>query len=112
MTATSIERNTEKFNQLPKDFQEAIRMSDYDNSFSIIAKKHKLHIDQSAKLETILANLIFGELSSEKIISTIVDEINISKEEAVEIATEMNQMMIIPIKDNLKSIQIKKEDVE
>ena len=59
MTAISIERNTEKFASLPLDYQEAIRMSDYDNTLGTITKNHKLHIDQSAILELLLAQLIF-----------------------------------------------------
>lgn len=115
MTAISIERNTEKFNNLPTDYQQAIRMSDYDNNLGLITKEHKLHIDQSATLESLLAKLIFGEIESKDIISEMEDKINISNTEALSIAKEIDETIIRPIKSNLQNIQTglqKKEDGE
>jgi hypothetical protein len=115
MTAISIERNTEKFNNLPADYQQAVRMSDYDNKLGLITKEHKLHIDQSATLESLLARLIFGEIESEDIISEMEDKINISNTEALGIAKEIDEIIIKPIKTNLQNIQTglqKKEDGE
>ena len=115
MTAISIERNTEKFNALPLDYQEAIRTSDYDNSLSSITKDHKLHIDQSAILEVLLAKLIFGEIESEDIISKVENELNITNTESSHLVNELNELIIKPIKENLKNIQMgveRKEDVK
>ena len=115
MTATSIERNTEKFIKLPLDYQEAIKSSDYDNALDTITKEHKLHIDQSAELEYLLAKLIFGEIKAEDMISKMENVLNISNIEATKLATELNQKIIKPIKENLKDIQTKtqeKEDVK
>ena len=115
MTAISIERNTDKFNNLPEDYQEAIRTSDYDNQLALITKEHKLHIDQSAVLEKILAQLIFGEIQPENMISEIEDKIYVSQTEAKIMTTELNQLIIKPIKENLKNIQTsvqEKEDLE
>ena len=105
MTAKVLERNTEKFNDLPDDFKEAIRMSDFDITFDSIVKKHKLHIDQSSILEVLLSDLIFGEIDSIKLISEMETKIGISNHEALEITKEMNDLLITPIKDNLKKIQ-------
>ena len=115
MTAISIERNTGKFQSLPDDYQEAIRTSDYDNQLSVIAKEHKLHIDQSAVLEKILAQLIFGEIQPGLMISVIEEKLSVSQNEAQIITTELNQSIIKPIKENLKNIQQgvqEKEDLE
>jgi len=115
MTATSIERNTEKFNNLPLDYQEAIRTSDYDGTLGSITKEHKLHIDQSAILESLLAKLIFGEIESKDIISEVESKLHIEHAEAIRITTELNESIIKPIKENLKNIQTKvtkKEDEE
>ena len=115
MTAISIERNTDKFNNLPEDYQEAIRTSDYDNQLALITKEHKLHIDQSATLEKILAELIFGEIKPENMISEIVERLFVSQAEAKTITIELNQLIIKPIKENLKNIQLdvqEKEDLE
>ena len=115
MTAISIERNTEKFNALPLDYQEAIKTSDYDNSLASITKEHKLHIDQSAILEVLLAKLIFGEIEPEDIISKVENELNITNAEASHLVNELNELVIKPIKENLKNIQMgveRKEDVK
>jgi hypothetical protein len=111
MTANSIERNTEKFTKLPLDYQGAIRSSDYDNALGTLTKEHKLHIDQSAELEYLLAKLIFGEIDAEDMISKIENVLNISNSDATKLATELNQTIIKPIKENLKNIQTK-EDVK
>ncbi len=115
MTAISIERNTEKFASLPLDYQEAIRMSDYDNTLGTITKNHKLHIDQSAILELLLAQLIFGEIESREMISEVESKLHINNTEAVRITAELNELIIKPIKENLKNIQTNlqtKEDEE
>jgi TRAP-type mannitol/chloroaromatic compound transport system substrate-binding protein len=105
MTAISIERNVEKFNSLPHDYQEAIRTSDYDGNLSLITKEYKLHIDQSAILEVLLAKLIFGEIKSQDIISEIGSKLHIENEEAKNITNSLNDMIIKPIKENIKNIQ-------
>ncbi|MEI6553079.1 MAG: hypothetical protein WCO09_00765 [bacterium] len=115
MTATSIERNTDRFNKLPNDYQEAIKTSDYDNQLSIIAKEHKLHIDQSATLEKVLAELIFGEIKPEHMVSEVSTRLSIPTTEAKTLTIELNQLIIKPIKENLKKIQLnvqEKEDLE
>ncbi len=115
MTATSIERNTEKFASLPLDYQEAIKTSDYDEALNLITKEHKLHIDQSATLESLLAKLIFGEIESGNMISEIETNLHIGNAESVKITLELNELIIKPIKENLKNIQTKthtKEDGE
>ena len=110
MTAISIERNKEQFNHLPDDFQQAIRESNYDKELETITKKHRLHIDQSAKLESLLAKLIFGEIESSEIISAIESGLNIEKKEAIEIGGEISVQIIEPIKRKLREIQTKEDD--
>jgi hypothetical protein len=115
MTAISIERNTEKFNNLPLDYQEAIKTSDYDNSLALVTTEHKLHIDQSSTLEVLLAKLIFGEIESKDIVSKIETGLNITNPEAVHLANQLNELIIKPIKENLKNIQMggeRKGDIE
>ena len=105
MTANSIERNTEKFNTLPQDFQEAIHTSEYDLGLQVTTKKHKLHIDQSATLEDLLARFIFGEIESSNLITEMESKLNITKEQALEIAKEIDDLVISPIRHNLQKIQ-------
>lgn len=105
MTAKSIERNTDKFKGLPQDFQEAIQTSEYDLSLETITKKHRLHIDQSATLEDLLSKFIFGEIESSNLISEMEVKINISKDAAAEIVKDIDQLIIVPIRENLQKIQ-------
>ena len=105
MTANSIERNTEKFKALPQDFQEAIRTSDYDLGLETTTKKHKLHIDQSAVLEDLLAKFIFGEIESSHLITEMESKSSITREQSTEIAKEIDELVITPIRQNLQKIQ-------
>ena len=105
MTANSIERNTEKFDELPQDFKEAIHTSEYDLGLQTTTKNHKLHIDQSATLEDLLARFIFGEIESSNLVSEMESKLDITKEQAVEIAREIDDLVITPIRQNLQKIQ-------
>ena len=110
MTSTSIERNTEKFEKLPDSYKEAIKNTDYDGSIAKIAKKNKLHIDQSAYLEDVLSALIFGEISGDNIISEIKSKLSVDKENADTIAKDINELILHPIKENLMKMETKQDE--
>ena len=106
MTATSLKRNSkDKFESLPEDFKQAIEESLYDETLINISKKHKLHIDQSANLEILLAKIVFDEIRPEEIIQKIENEVQISKTEALDLAKDIDEEIIKPIKVNLMKIQ-------
>ena len=105
MTTTSIERDKEKFEKLPEDLKEAIRMVDYDLLLNNVRIHHKLHIDQSESLEFLLSKLIFGEIESEEFVKKLEEKLEIATEESINIAKEINDTILIQIKNKLREIE-------
>ncbi len=106
MTAISLTRNNQKaYDSISDDLKQVINQSNYDETLAQISKKHKLHIDQSAKLEALLSKIVFGEVNSADIINKIEEEVQISKSEAIEISKDINELIIHPIKDSLRQLQ-------
>lgn len=106
MTAISLKRNNNTaYEMLSDDFKQAIEQSQYDETLALISKNHKLHIDQSAKLEGLLSKIVFGEIEASSIIDKLKEEVEISTEEARKIADDINEQIIQKIKENLRVIQ-------
>jgi hypothetical protein len=101
----TLEQQTERFNTLPEDFQNALSTFDYDHRLGLIHKKYKLHIDQSVTLEKIMSDIIFGDQRSLELTSAIEKELRLSREVSIEIAHEINRNILVPIKDMIKVIQ-------
>ncbi len=103
----SLEQQTERFAILPPDFQEAIRNFDYDKRLQQIDKKFRLHIDQLVALETALANIVFGELKSMELTSYIETNLRVNREKASEIALDVNENILMPLREKIKLTQDK-----
>ncbi len=101
----SIELLKERFELLPRDAQEAIKQFEYDKALKEIHSTYKLHIDQAYTLETAVANVIFGELETSELISFLQTELRLSQETATQLAVEVNNKVLIPIQEKMKTIQ-------
>lgn len=105
MTMNSLEQLTGRFSKLPINTQEAIKVFNYDYRFQKIHKKYKLHIDQSVTLESLVADIIFGDLKSLELTDKIEKELRIDRGIAVEIALEINKELILPLREEIKKVQ-------
>jgi hypothetical protein len=101
----TLEQATARFAKLPTDFQEAIRHFDYDKRLSAIHQKFKLHIDQSFALEKAVGDVIFGDIHSTEMHTAILHGLHVTKEQADEISMEINNQILLPIREAIKLVQ-------
>jgi hypothetical protein len=66
-----------------------------------IEKKHRLHIDQAAKLSDEIYKLMLGVVSPQQFISNIESGSRIPHETAKQIATEVNEKIFRPVRESL-----------
>ena len=101
----TLEQQTERFQNLPSDFQKALSTFDYDHRLNLIQKKHKLHIDQAVSLEKIMSDIIFGDIKSLELTNEIERKLNLNRESAVEMALDINEAILAPMREHIKEIQ-------
>lgn len=106
----TLEQQAERFQNLPIDFQQALSGFDYDHRLGVIHKKYKLHIDQSVSLEKIMSDIIFGDQRSLELTTAIAEELRLPREQAIEIALDLNTTILEPIKSAIREIQNKETD--
>lgn len=101
----TLEKATERFAKLPSDFQEAISSFDYDKKLHAIHEKFKLHIDQSFALENTVADVIFGDIHSTEMSRLLEHGLHTTREQADEMSMEINDKILLPIREAIKSQQ-------
>lgn len=101
----TLEQMTGRFEKMPIDIQEAIKAFDYDHRLQKIHKKHKLHLDQSVLLESILADIVFGDMKSTELTTQVTDKLRIDRSVGAEIAIEINSEIILPLREKIKEVQ-------
>ncbi len=101
----TLEQASERFAKLPSDFQVVIRNFDYDKRLHDIHKKFKLHIDQSFALEKTVGDVIFGDIHSTEMSEILHHSLHTTKEQADEISMEINDKILLPIREAIKSQQ-------
>jgi hypothetical protein len=93
----------ERFATLPQDVQEAILDSNYQKELYMIANESKLSIDQMGKLEKATNKILLGIEHPDKYASILASELALSNEQALEIASKVNERVLKNIREQLKS---------
>lgn len=101
----SIELIKERFDLLPDDAQKAIQQFEYDKALKEIHTSYKLHIDQAYSLEKAVADVIFGDLETQQLISFLQTELRLSPEIALQLSLDVNTKILLPIQEKMKEIQ-------
>lgn len=100
----------DRFNNLPEDAQKALQMFDYDEALKGIHTLYKLHIDQAAALERIVADIVFGDTRSQDMVHHIESELRVANETAAQIALEVNRQILLPIQKNMQRMQLEESE--
>lgn len=103
----TLEIMKERFEKMPINIQNAIKAFDYDYRLQKIHKKHKLHIDQSVLLEAAMADIVFGDMKSINLTDRLEKELRIDRSLAADIAIELNNELILPLREKIKEVQEK-----
>jgi hypothetical protein len=96
---------TDRFQLLPTDAQKALQEFEYDKALKEVHAKYKLHIDQAATLEKIVADVIFGDERSQHMIQLIQNDLRLPVETATTIAFDVNDKILTPIQKIMQRIQ-------
>ncbi len=104
---TNLDQNNDievKYASLPDNVKEAISSVDSANKIQAIAKKYKLHIDQTGELGTQVGLVMLGILAPRDFVAALAKELALTPELARSVATEVNEQIFTPIRDSLKKI--------
>lgn len=102
-----------RFNELPKDLQEAIACSDWKNKIYDIAKRYKINIEQTGILEEITSRLILNKVNGGQYDAELKTKITIPEDKIKEVVSEINESVLKNIKEILRinSTKEKKDGV-
>ena len=90
------------FGNMPQDVQEAIAQSNWRENLYTIAQKHKLTIEQMGILEDITIKVMLGTINPDKYEAELSSKTTIAKEEMSDLVTEVNEGILIKIRELFK----------
>jgi hypothetical protein len=100
-----------KFSSLPEDLRKAIGASDYQNKLYNIGTKHKLPISIMAQVEDITVRLLMGSISASQYENELSIATDLNATKTREIATDVNNDIIMSIRDYMKNGGKAKEEI-
>ncbi len=101
-----------RFNELPPDIKQAIMDSNLASKFDSIAEKNNLRLDQNGNLQTETLLVMLGLENNSDYIDNIQKALEIKKVEAINLAKDVNEMILNPIRDSLRIIQEVHNEIE
>lgn len=104
---------TEKIATLPEDLQRAIFASDYEKTLSDIQREYKLHIDQGQVLETLVTQLMFGDIDAPQFINRMFNEAHVSSSVAGDILLKIDMLILKKIRTEIEDMEeVRRNDKE
>lgn len=102
----------EKLETLPDHVRWAIRDVDYMKELAEIKKKHKLHIDQAATLESLAQHLMLGDIDAATFMSSLFKEAYISSQIAADILVDIDTMILRRIREKIESFEQEEKEIQ
>jgi len=96
-----------RFSKMPKGLQESIAKSGWRENLYKISENHKLNIEQMGLLEEITVRVITNEIPNSNYYSELSSKLQISKEEAILLVGDINNSVLLKIRELLKNYQEK-----
>ena len=97
----SAEQVMERFESLPDDLKIALTSEEVDASIQSVAKKHFLHIDQTGELSDETGLVMLGLTKTDEYISNLKERLGVPQQKASEIAKDIDEKVLRPIKASL-----------
>ncbi len=91
----------ERFESLPDNLKTALTSEGVDASIQGVAKKHLLHIDQVAELADETGLVMLGFTKTDEYINNLKERLGIPQQKAAEIAKDIDEVVLRPIKSSL-----------
>lgn len=98
-----LQKQVEKrLTELPQDVREAIQSAQVQEHLRQIAQKHKLHIDQGAKLEDEVYMVMLGFADPAELSQNLAEGLSLPVAEAVVVATDVTNEIFMPIRASMQ----------
>ncbi|MFA6797180.1 MAG: hypothetical protein WCR40_00490 [Candidatus Paceibacterota bacterium] len=94
----------EQMQVIPEDLRKAITSVDYPKKLQTIFTKNKLLIDQASNLETETTLTLLGLEPLTDYIDNLARELSIDRNRAVEIASDVDELIFQNVRESLKKI--------
>lgn len=92
----------ERYNSLQPEVQAAIMDSNYEKHIYDIAQKYKLTVEQMGEFEADTTLVMLGQIHPDDYNETLVDSLKLPVDKVNEIVTDVNALVLSPIRDILK----------
>lgn len=92
----------ERFAQLPKVIQRAIRSAEIEKQLRKLAETHKLHLDKWELLENEVRLALYGFQPTEDLSKNIENEVGVTKETADALTVDISKTIFQPIREELE----------
>ncbi len=112
MKTYTQEQIEERFAELPEVVQNALASSETGEMLRRIGTRHNLHIDQMGTLNDVTVFVILNIIPRASYMSTLVDELHITEEQARTIVEDVNREILTPINTALKQTTASQNDQE
>jgi len=93
-----------KYFQLPKNLRQIIFAVETADKMGGIAKKNTLNNDQTQQISYITGMVLLGETNITDFLKSIEKGCKLEREQARQLARDINSLIFLPIKDDLKKI--------
>lgn len=100
----------QKIESLPEDIKTAIRSEETGNTLKKIGMKYGLHIDQIGILQQVTLGVMLGDIHPDEYIEKLEENIDIDEEDAVDLATEVNVEVLIPLRESIMRVRGEETD--
>ncbi len=101
----------ERFKKLPAPIQEMVTSPDTQRLVQDIGKRYGLHIDEMGALENELIIVLLGLEMPQALPHNVMKATHLKEEEAMKIATELNEKLLEPLREEFRLLY-KKDIVE
>src|SRR3989344_3392185 len=110
MTLTAEEMD-KKFEELPQDVKTAIYSVDFSEKIAFVGKKNNLHIDQVGELGETVRFVMIGIIPPTEFVSDLVRMMKLPQGQAEAVAKDVQDYIMLPIRESLKKIHQDREAV-
>ncbi|MCG2695273.1 hypothetical protein L6261_04320 [Candidatus Parcubacteria bacterium] len=98
------EQIKERYNNLPEDVKQAISSVDTTNVVVNIGEKYQLHVDQLGELVDETGLVMLGFTKTNDFVSNLEKRLNVPREKAINLVKEINDEILIKIRESMKKI--------
>lgn len=102
----------EAYRKLPDGIRTIISAEDVTDKITAIGDRHNLLIDKQGMLVDEIGLVMFGLTHPDKFVESIKNRLEISQSEAEDIATDVNNEILLEIREELKKISAKNAEEE